>query len=108
MKATNLFVRMKSSKSYLAIVLDEYGGTDGLISINDLIEELIPNIDNENEVNSDHTITELSQNKFEISARALIGYRGKPKNRGLCDSEEHYATLSGLVLSIAGKGTFCR
>jgi len=103
MKATNLFVRMKSSKSYLAIVLDEYGGTDGLISINDLIEELIPNIDNENEVNSEHTITELSQNKFEISARALIKDIEENLKIELCDSEEHYATLSGLVLSIAGK-----
>ncbi|UIP93242.1 hypothetical protein JSQ73_002800 [Wolbachia endosymbiont of Anopheles demeilloni] len=103
MKATNLFVRMKSSKSYLAIVLDEYDGTDGLISINDLIEELIPNIDNENEVNSEHTITELSQNKFEISARVLIkDIEGNLKIE-LCDSEEYYVTLIGLVLSIAGK-----
>lgn len=69
MKTTNLFVRMKSSKSYLAIVLDEYGGTDGLISMTDLIEELIPNIDSENEINSEYTITELSQNKFEVSVR---------------------------------------
>ncbi|VVC38934.1 CBS domain,Tetratricopeptide repeat,Tetratricopeptide repeat-containing [Cinara cedri] len=49
MKTTNLFTKMKSSKSYLAIVLDEYGGTDGLISMTDLIEEMIPNFDNENE-----------------------------------------------------------
>lgn len=103
MKTTNLFVRMKSSKSYLAIVLDEYGGTDGLISMTDLIEELIPNIDNGNEVNSEYTITELSQSKFEISARALIKDIEENLKIELRDSEEDYSTLSGLILSIAGK-----
>lgn len=103
MKTTNLFVRMKSSKSYLAIVLDEYGGTDGLISMTDLIEELIPNIDSENEINSEYTITELSQNKFEVSARALIKDIEEDLKIELRDPEEDYVTLGGLILSIAGK-----
>nr|WP_253307382.1 transporter associated domain-containing protein [Rickettsia endosymbiont of Ceutorhynchus assimilis] len=103
MKTTNLFVRMKSSKSYLAIVLDEYGGTDGLISMTDLIEELIPNIDSENEINSEYTITELSQNKFEVSARVLIKDIEEDLKIELRDPEEDYVTLGGLILSIAGK-----
>ncbi|GFY65407.1 possible hemolysin C [Trichonephila inaurata madagascariensis] len=93
---------MKSSKSYLAIVLDEYGGTDGLISITDLIEELIPNI-GENEINSEYTITELSQNKFEVSARVLIKDIEEDLKIELRDPEEDYVTLGGLILSIAGK-----
>ncbi|MDD9332032.1 MAG: transporter associated domain-containing protein [Wolbachia sp.] len=103
MKTTNLFVRMKSSKSYLAIVLDEYGGTDGLISMNDLIEEMIPSVDSENEVNPEYTITKLPQNKFEVSARALIKDIEEDLNIELRDPEEDYATLGGLILSIAGK-----
>ncbi|MBD0391957.1 CBS domain-containing protein [Wolbachia endosymbiont of Pentalonia nigronervosa] len=71
MKTTNLFTKMKSSKSYLAIVLDEYDGTDGLISMTDLIEEMIPNFDNE-ELNSEYTILKLPNNKFEVSAIILI------------------------------------
>jgi len=103
MKTTDLFVMMKSSKLYLAIVLDEHGGTDGLISMTDLIEELIPNIDNGNEVNSEYTITELSQSKFEMLARTLIKDIEESLKIELRDSEEDYATLSGLILSIAGK-----
>ncbi|WCR54218.1 MAG: Hemolysin C [Wolbachia endosymbiont of Ctenocephalides orientis wCori] len=103
MRTTNLFIKMKSSKSYLAIVLDEYGGTDGLVSMTDLIEEIIPNIDNENEVSLEHAITELSKNKFEVSARALIKEIEESLNIRLRDSEEDYATIGGLVLSIADK-----
>ncbi|WP_341808337.1 transporter associated domain-containing protein [Wolbachia endosymbiont (group E) of Neria commutata] len=103
MKTTNLFIKMKSSKSYLAIVLDEYGGTDGLISMTDLIEEIIPNIDSENETNSEYAITKLPQNKFEVSARALIKDIEEDLKIELRDPEEDYATLGGLILSIAGK-----
>lgn len=103
MKTTNLFIKMKSSKSYLAIVLDEYGGTDGLVSMTDLIEEIIPNIGNENEISLEHAITELSKNEFEVSARALIKEIEESLNVRLRDSEEDYATIGGLVLSIADK-----
>lgn len=103
MRTTNLFIRMKSSKSYLAIVLDEYGGTDGLISMTDLIEEIIPNVDSENETNSEYTITKLPQNKFEVSARALIKDIEEDLKIELRSPEEDYATLGGLILSIAGK-----
>lgn len=103
MRTTNLFIKMKSSKSYLAIVLDEYGGTDGLVSMTDLIEEIIPNIDSDNEVSLEHAITELSKNEFEVSARALIKEIEESLNVKLRDSEEDYATIGGLVLSIADK-----
>ncbi|MGL9718768.1 MAG: transporter associated domain-containing protein [Wolbachia sp.] len=102
MKTTSLFVKMKSSKSYLAIVLDEYGGTDGLISITDLIEELMPNVNSGNEP-FEYTIIRLPQNKFEVSARALIKDIEENLKIELRDPEEDYATLGGLILSIAGK-----
>ena len=102
-RTTNLFIKMKSSKSYLAIVLDEYGGTDGLVSMTDLIEEIIPNIDSENETSLEHGITELSKNEFEVSARVLIKDIEESLNVELRDSEEDYATIGGLILSIADK-----
>lgn len=102
MRVTSLFLKMKSSKSYLAIVLDEYGGTDGLISMTDLIEELMPNIDSGNEP-FEYTVITLSQNKFEISARAFIKDIEENLKIELRDSEEDYATLGGLILSIAGE-----
>ncbi|MDN5247897.1 MAG: transporter associated domain-containing protein [Wolbachia endosymbiont of Tyrophagus putrescentiae] len=103
MRTTNLFIKMKSSRSYLAIVLDEYGGTDGLISMTDLIEEIIPSFDNENDANPEYAIVKLNNNRFEISARVLIKDIEEDLNIELRDSEEDYATVGGLILSIAGK-----
>lgn len=103
MKMTNLFAKMKSSKACLAIVLDEYGGTDGLISMTDLIEEMIPDFDSESEVSSEHAIIKLPNNKFEVSARTLIKDIEEDLNIELRNSEEDYATIGGLVLSIASK-----
>ncbi|MDG7056328.1 MAG: CBS domain-containing protein [Wolbachia endosymbiont of Meromenopon meropis] len=102
MKTTSLFVKMRSSKSHLAVVLDEYGGTDGLISITDLIEELISNINSKNEPFG-YEIVNLSQNKFEISARTLIRDIEENLKIELRSPEEDYSTLGGLILSIAGK-----
>ncbi|NSX83131.1 CBS domain-containing protein [Wolbachia endosymbiont of Atemnus politus] len=102
MKTTSLFVKMRSSKSYLAVVLDEYGGTDGLISMADLIEELMPNANSKNEP-LEYTIIRLPQNKFEVSARALIKDIEEDLKIELRDPEEDCATLGGLILSIAGR-----
>ncbi|MDM8335344.1 transporter associated domain-containing protein [Wolbachia pipientis] len=102
MKTTSLFVRMRSSKTCLAVVLDEYGGTDGLISMIDLIEELVPNVSGENEP-LEYTIVKLPQNKFEVSARTLIKDIEESLKVELRDPEEDYVTLGGLILSIAGE-----
>jgi magnesium and cobalt transporter len=100
MKTTNLFIKMQSSKSCLAVVLDEYGGTYGLISISDLIWEMLPTFYNENEP---YNIIELSYNIFEVPAKILIKDIEEVLNIKLRDPDEDYVTLGGLVLSIAGK-----
>lgn len=102
MKTTSLFVKMRSSRSYLAVVLDEYGGTDGLISVTDLVEELVSNINSGSEP-SEYAIVKLSQSKFEISARTLIKDIEENLKIELRSPEEDYATLGGLILSVAGK-----
>ncbi len=102
MKITNLFIKMKSARPHLAVVLDEYGGTDGLISMIDLIEKLVPNVNSENE-SFECTTIKLSQNEFEVSARALIKDIEESLKIELRDPKEDYVTLGGLILSIAGK-----
>ncbi|QOD38523.1 transporter associated domain-containing protein [Candidatus Wolbachia massiliensis] len=102
MRTTSLFVKMRSSRSYLAVVLDEYGGTDGLISMTDLIEELMPNVSSGNEA-FEYAVVKLSQDKFEVSARTLIRDIEESLKIKLRDPEEDYATLGGLILSVAGK-----
>ncbi|QKX02605.1 transporter associated domain-containing protein [Wolbachia endosymbiont of Dirofilaria (Dirofilaria) immitis] len=102
MKTTNLFIKMKSARPHLAVVLDEYGGTDGLISMADLMEKLVPNVNSGNEP-FECTIIKLPQNKFEVSARILIKDIEENLKIELRDPEEDYVTLGGLILSIAGK-----
>ncbi|MGL9732665.1 MAG: transporter associated domain-containing protein [Wolbachia sp.] len=102
MKTTSLFIKMRSSRSYLAVILDEYGGTDGLISVTDLVEELVSNINSESEP-SEYAIVKLSKSKFEISARTLIKDIEENLKIELRSPEEDYATLGGLILSVAGK-----
>ncbi|OEY87187.1 hypothetical protein BIY23_00585 [Wolbachia pipientis] len=103
MKTTNLFIKMQSSKSCLAVVLDEYGGTYGIISISDLIWEMLPSFD---EASSEYTIIKLSDNIFEVPARVLLKDIEKELNIMLRDPDDDYVTLGGLVLSIAGKVPF--
>ncbi|NUY39368.1 CBS domain-containing protein [Wolbachia endosymbiont of Litomosoides brasiliensis] len=102
MKTTSLFVKMRSSRSHLAVVLDEYGGTDGLISMTDLMGKLMPSVSSGNEP-FEHVIVELSQNKYEVSARAPIRDIEENLEIELRDPEEDYATLGGLIFSIAGR-----
>ncbi|WP_333023402.1 transporter associated domain-containing protein [Wolbachia endosymbiont of Pentidionis agamae] len=103
MKVTNLLLQMKSTKSRIAIVLDEYGGTDGLISLSDLVQGIIYNITNVDKLHIENTFIEVSKNKFEISARTLIKELENMLKVKLCKVEEDYVTVGGLVYSIINR-----
>lgn len=86
----------KKQKS-VAIVLDEYGGTSGLITIEDIIEELFGDIEDE------HDSTELLENKindreFELSARLEVDYINETFNLELPE-DDAYETLGGLIVN---------
>ena len=65
MKVIDLLVRMRTTQIYIAIVVDEYGGTDGMVTMEDLIEEIV------GEVEEDEIIT-IDENSYEVSARIKI------------------------------------
>ncbi len=99
----NLLIRERRS---LAIVLDEFGGTSGLVTVEDVVEELFGEIDDEHDTEELIDI-KISDYEYRFSARQEIDYLNDRYNLGLPESD-HYSTLGGLVLdrleSIPEKG----
>jgi CBS domain containing-hemolysin-like protein len=86
---------MKRRKS-VAIVLDEYGGTSGLITIEDIVEELFGEIEDEHD--SDELIdTQINENEYKLSARLEVDTLNEKYKLNLPESE-NYETLGGLIV----------
>jgi CBS domain containing-hemolysin-like protein len=105
MPARDLLVKMQSSHIHLALVIDEYGGTDGLVSIEDLVEEIVGDIDDEHDTEEAPQLRALADGAFEADAKldledfkAETGIDLTPE-----ESEEEIDTLGGLVVSLAGR-----
>ncbi len=67
-----LLERMQASRTQMALVIDEYGGTDGLVSLEDLVETIFGEIEDEHDVDEEFTIREISDGQYEADARALV------------------------------------
>ena len=91
-----LSILTKKRKS-IAIVLDEYGGTSGMITVEDIVEELFGEIDDEFDV-SDLTEIKLKNNHYNFSARLEIDYLNEKYNFDLPESED-YGTLGGFIVN---------
>jgi len=85
----------KQRKS-IAVVLDEYGGTSGIITVEDIIEELFGEIEDEH----DHVVLlekQIDKGLFELSARVEVDYINQKYNLSLPENE-FYETLGGLIV----------
>jgi len=99
MKIVDLAYKMRNASTRLAIVVDEYGGTDGLITMEDLMDEIVGEVE-ENEVIS------LGDSSFEVSARIKIEdleERLHTKFVDRSDVDDDFDTLGGLIASISQK-----
>jgi putative hemolysin len=88
-----LFTKQSGS---IAVVVDEYGGTGGIITIEDVIEEIFGEIEDEHDL-EDWLEEKISEKEYRISARADIDYLNDTYKLNLPESEE-YETLGGLVI----------
>ncbi len=104
MKLPDLLVRMQSTRIHLALVVDEYGGTDGLVSLEDLVEEIVGDIEDEHD---DEQITLIRRGRqvWEADARMEIEdfLAETGLDTGLPDYEDEIDTLGGVAFALAGR-----
>jgi len=105
MPALDLLLKMQATRIHLALVVDEYGGTDGLVSIEDLVEEIVGEIADEHDVEEEPEIVARPDGKYEADARvALEDFK---EHTGIdlteAETEEEVDTLGGVVAAALGR-----
>ena len=109
-KADHLFKDMQRQKLHIAVVVDEYGGTEGVVTMEDLLEEIVGNIYDEFDPAESPEIEQLEENLWRVSGSISIERLGQELGMRLPDDPD-YDTLGGLVLrtlnAVPGDGTQC-
>lgn len=96
MQAQKLMKRFMQQKKSLAVVVDEFGGTSGLVTLEDLVEEIFGDIEDEHD-NTTYTAQKIRENEYLISGRLEIEKVNELLGLNLPESDE-YVTVSGLIL----------
>ncbi len=96
-----LLKEFRRSRNHIAIVVDEYGGVSGLVTIEDVIEQIVGEIDDEHDTEDDQLIRREGPRDFTVSALAPIGEFNK--YFGTEFSDEEYDTIGGLVMQEFGR-----
>ena len=94
---SDLFQEMRRTKIHLSIVVDEHGGTDGLITIEDLLEEITGEIEDEHDTNYNLILNDNSDNSIIVDARIPISELENYYNCSLINSSIDVDTLGGLI-----------
>ena len=108
MLAQDLLRRMQARRIHMAIVVDEYGGTDGIVTLEDLVEPIVGDIEDEHD-DEDAEIktlqTKTGVTYWEVDARVTIDDFEEVLGRDFAsaDEEEDVDTLGGLVFTLAGR-----
>ncbi|SBW08493.1 Magnesium and cobalt efflux protein CorC [uncultured Alphaproteobacteria bacterium] len=103
MRVLDLLLEMRVKRTHMALVIDEYGGVDGLVTIEDLVEQIVGEIDDEHDIEEDPELVWRADTVLEADARVsiedfehVVGPLLTPEERDDVD------TLGGLVFAIAG------
>ena len=98
---TDVLKKLTRKRKTIAVVLDEYGGTAGLLTVEDIVEELFGEIEDEYDI-IDHYEKKINVNSFEFSARLEIDYLIRKYKLNL-PQDENYETLGGLIFHLTGE-----
>lgn len=97
----NILNTLTKKRKSMAVVLDEYGGTSGIITVEDIVEELFGEIEDEHDT-TDLWEEKISETTFKFSARHEVDYLNEIYRLDLPESEE-YGTLGGLIVNETGE-----
>jgi CBS domain containing-hemolysin-like protein len=105
MRAIDLLAQMQASRIHLALVVDEYGGTDGLVSIEDIVEQIVGEIDDEHDSDDPPAIVRQPDNSFIADARASLDDVRSVIGEDFVTGEagEEVETLGGYLVSHVGR-----
>ena len=104
MPALDLLVKMQTTRTHMALVIDEYGGTEGLASIEDIVEMIVGDIEDEHDLTEDPKIEADGSGSFLVDARAGLEDLSEALGtdlEALSDAED-IETAGGLVTALAG------
>ena len=105
MPALDLLVKMQAAHTHMALVIDEYGGTDGLVSIEDVVEAIVGDIEDEHDEVERPQVVPAPDGSFMVEARASLDDVSKAVGfdfAALPDAED-VDTIGGLITAIAGR-----
>ena len=102
MGVIELLARMRSQRVHLAIVVDEFGGTEGLVTIEDVVEEIVGEIEDEHDEAEAGMLTMLEDGLWEADARLELEELAEAVDARLSSDEDEVETLGGLVFLLAG------
>ena len=104
MQVLELLLEMRVKRSHMALVVDEFGGIDGLVTIEDLVEEIVGEIEDEHDREDEPDLIRRPDGTFDADARATIEDFEEQVGRVFTEEErEDIDTLGGLVFSLAGR-----
>ena len=103
MGVLDLLARMRTERIHLAIVVDEFGGTDGLVTIEDVVEEIVGEIEDEHDEESSDDLVMLEDGLWEADARTELEIVGVQIDARLVSVDDEVDTLGGLAFLLAGR-----
>lgn len=103
MGVIELLARMRAEHVHLAIVVDEFGGTEGLVTIEDVVEEIVGDIEDEHDEAEAGMLTMLEDGLWEADARVELDELAETIDPRLSSAEDEVDTLGGLMFLLAGR-----